>query len=248
MMKGRAELFGKAPLAKAVAEQPKEAAEYACYLAYTALTATPVILEKLQEFDMIRLFWDMEMPLVYTLYDMQEVGIRVNAQELRHTARSFMCASWSWKKRSMRTPGRNLTSIPRSSSASFCFLKIKAPGRKENQERIFHGGGRAGEAGAQSPDRSEDSEIPAACEIKIDLCGRTGKLYSGGMAGSMEPSTRRSRRPVASAAPILNLQIYSGAHGAWAAPSQGVYRARGRCFDRRRLFTDRAARACGDGG
>ena len=133
MMKGRAELFGKAPLAKAVAEQPKEAAEYACYLAYTALTATPVILEKLQEFDMIRLFWDMEMPLVYTLYDMQEVGIRVNAQELKAYGEELYVRIVELEKEIYADAGEEFNINSPKQLGVILFEKLKLPGGKKTK-------------------------------------------------------------------------------------------------------------------
>ena len=54
-----------------------------CYEAYTAFASVKPLNEKLEEAGMRHLFTDVEMPLVFTLFDMEQAGIRVEANELR---------------------------------------------------------------------------------------------------------------------------------------------------------------------
>ena len=77
------ERFGKTPLRTAVSEQEEKILEYACYLSYTAWKAWPQIEKKLEELQMTALFNEIEMPLVYTLFDMQQEGVRVDAESLK---------------------------------------------------------------------------------------------------------------------------------------------------------------------
>ena len=58
-------------------------AEKACYEAYTAYAAAPVLKKKLEETGMDRLFREIEMPLVFTLYDMEQAGVKVEAEALK---------------------------------------------------------------------------------------------------------------------------------------------------------------------
>ena len=58
-------------------------AEKACYEAYTAYAAAPVLDTKLKEAGMDRLFYDIEMPLVFTLFDMEQTGVRIEAEALK---------------------------------------------------------------------------------------------------------------------------------------------------------------------
>lgn len=53
------------------------------YAALTTWKRVPGLLEKLDESGMRKLFDEIEMPLVFTLYDMEQAGIRVNAEELK---------------------------------------------------------------------------------------------------------------------------------------------------------------------
>lgn len=52
------------------------------YAALTTWKKVPGLLEKLDETGMKKLFDEIEMPLVFTLYDMEQAGIRVNGEEL----------------------------------------------------------------------------------------------------------------------------------------------------------------------
>ena len=53
------------------------------YAALTTWKKVPELLEKLEETGMRKLFDEIEMPLVFTLYDMETAGIRVNGEELK---------------------------------------------------------------------------------------------------------------------------------------------------------------------
>jgi DNA polymerase-1 len=79
----QSELFGKTKLSVAMAEKQEEFTSFCCYQAFSACKAAPLIIEALQAADMYKLFCEIEMPLVYTLYDMENRGIRVNRKELK---------------------------------------------------------------------------------------------------------------------------------------------------------------------
>lgn len=55
----------------------------ACYEAFTAYAASSVLWDKLKEYQMDRLFTDIEMPLIFTLYDMEKNGVKVEAKALK---------------------------------------------------------------------------------------------------------------------------------------------------------------------
>ncbi|MCD8015449.1 MAG: DNA polymerase I [Lachnospiraceae bacterium] len=83
MIPSRAELFGKNSMKKALEELPEEFIRYACRLALILRRAYPVMSERLESMGMKPLFEEIEMPLVFTLADMEREGIRVKAQELK---------------------------------------------------------------------------------------------------------------------------------------------------------------------
>lgn len=55
----------------------------ACYEAYTAYAGAKSLTEKMQADGMYHLFTDIEMPLVFTLFDMEQAGIQVEAEALK---------------------------------------------------------------------------------------------------------------------------------------------------------------------
>lgn len=56
---------------------------YACYNAYVLYKAKSVLVSKLKEEEMYELYYNVELPLTYALYDMEQVGIRVEAEALK---------------------------------------------------------------------------------------------------------------------------------------------------------------------
>jgi DNA polymerase-1 len=81
MVPSKTELLGK----KGFAETEKEEAvsTCACYIAYVAWAACEPLKKKLEEEQMMELYRQIEMPLIYTLYDMEQAGIRVQADALK---------------------------------------------------------------------------------------------------------------------------------------------------------------------
>ena len=81
------ELIGKKPEALETLMDTEEgfrkAVRFACLCAQTALESRGTLIEKLRETDMLRLFEEIEMPLVFTLYEMEKAGITVRGDELR---------------------------------------------------------------------------------------------------------------------------------------------------------------------
>lgn len=60
-----------------------EEAQKCLYEAYTAFSAKESLLNKLKETQMDTLFFDIEMPLVFTLYQMEQNGVKVEAPALK---------------------------------------------------------------------------------------------------------------------------------------------------------------------
>lgn len=80
---GYAERFGKNTM-KTVAElMPETFREYMAEMSYEAWFAFPVLDRKLLELGMDQLYREIELPLTLTLYEMEQRGILVNAEELK---------------------------------------------------------------------------------------------------------------------------------------------------------------------
>ncbi len=78
-----AELFGKDKLTKVLEEKTGVFRIYGGYSSYVLYQSMPVLLAHLQETGMEDLYRTMEMPLVWTLFGMEQEGVRVDAQALK---------------------------------------------------------------------------------------------------------------------------------------------------------------------
>lgn len=74
------ELLGKEDFGS---EDEKAVKNAACYGTYTCLEGKAKLEEKLKENGMWDLFKEIEMPLVYTLYDMEKAGIKADGEALK---------------------------------------------------------------------------------------------------------------------------------------------------------------------
>ena len=81
MVPSRTELLGKAGFS----DQSDEEAvtQCACYMGYTAWASLEPLKARLKDMGMEELYQNIEMPLVYALYDMEQEGILVEADELK---------------------------------------------------------------------------------------------------------------------------------------------------------------------
>ena len=64
-------------------DEKMEPVQRALYEAYTAFASQRILLKKLEEAQMGELFFDIEMPLVFTLYQMEQNGVKVEAPALK---------------------------------------------------------------------------------------------------------------------------------------------------------------------
>lgn len=64
-------------------DEQKDDSTSVCYEAYTAYAAAPVLEKRLEEEGMKSLFEQIEMPLVFTLFDMEKAGVKVEAEALK---------------------------------------------------------------------------------------------------------------------------------------------------------------------
>lgn len=79
----QAEILGKGSIREFLKLKKEESTAFFCNHACTAQKAAPLVLEELKRKGMDSLYNNIEMPLVYTLFDMEQRGIRVNREELK---------------------------------------------------------------------------------------------------------------------------------------------------------------------
>ncbi len=77
------QLFGKVPMETAFAEKEEELVRYASYCALVNTLAYPLLKQELKKIRSLSLFEEIEMPLLFTLNEMEQCGILVKRQALK---------------------------------------------------------------------------------------------------------------------------------------------------------------------
>ncbi len=83
MLSDKKQLFGKKTLSEAMDSQREEFLSYVCYMSYTCFRSYEKLKTALKQNGMLKLFYEMEMPLTYVLYDMEKAGIIARADALK---------------------------------------------------------------------------------------------------------------------------------------------------------------------
>ncbi|MCI8327342.1 MAG: DNA polymerase I [Lachnospiraceae bacterium] len=83
MIPSKQDLLAKEKLSEARTNHPEEFLKYICYLAYVPWKTKETLLSELEKAGMRELYEKIELPLVYTLFDMEKEGVRVDAKELQ---------------------------------------------------------------------------------------------------------------------------------------------------------------------
>lgn len=132
-MQGYQELFGKLS-AREAWEQKKEA--YIAYLmneAAVAYRAYGSLSEKLENTEMDRLFYEMEMPLSYVLFGMEKEGIRLKPEELKHYGDTLAERMQVLEQEIYRQAGREFNINSPKQLGEVLFDEMKLPGGKKTK-------------------------------------------------------------------------------------------------------------------
>mgnify|MGYP001058594866 CR=1 FL=1 len=127
------DLFGKMGLVEAYDTKPKEFTSYACYCAYIAYTCAPLLKDKLEEKGMLKLFQEIEMPLIFTLYDMECRGIGVNREALKEYGDHLQVGIDSLEKQIYEQVGETFNINSPKQLGIILFEKLRLPFAKKTK-------------------------------------------------------------------------------------------------------------------
>lgn len=113
----------------------KKSEEYVrvCYEAYTAWEASGIMLSKLKEMRMDKLFTEIEMPLVFTLYDMERNGIRAEGEALHIYSSQLGAKIAELEKEIYAQAGEEFNINSPKQLGSILFETLKIPGGKKTK-------------------------------------------------------------------------------------------------------------------
>ena len=133
MIPSRKDILGKKTTAQLLAEEPQAILRSFCYEAYTAWKAAPVLEEKLKEKEMTALFKEIEMPLVFVLYDMEEEGIAIDGKALRDYGQELKTSIEKLEAQIYEEAGEQFNINSPKQLGVILFEKMQLPGGKKTK-------------------------------------------------------------------------------------------------------------------
>lgn len=116
-----------------IIEEKAEPYVKACYEAYTAYAASDVLLTKLQEAQMEHLFTEIEMPLVFTLYDMERNGVKAEGEALKIYSEQLGSRIVQLETEIYEEAGEKFNINSPKQLGVILFEKLKLPGGKKTK-------------------------------------------------------------------------------------------------------------------
>ena len=114
-------------------ELKEDECKLACYRAYIAWKAMPVIAEQLKEQGMDKLFYEVEMPLVFVLYDMECEGICMDANALKEYSKELEGSIVELEKRIHEAAGEEFNINSPKQLGVILFEKLGLPNGKKTK-------------------------------------------------------------------------------------------------------------------
>ncbi len=127
------EIFGKSKLPPVSAMVPEKAAAYAGHVAYVALKAREILERDLKETQMEDLFRQVELPLAYTLADMEEAGIEVAKDTLVEYGQRLQLRIREVEEKIYQQAGESFNLNSPKQLGEILFGKLQLPGGKKTK-------------------------------------------------------------------------------------------------------------------
>lgn len=127
------DLLEKIPVGKALLSGNKKAGICACYYAYAVQKAADVLKKKLEETKMWQLFLTVEMPLIYSLFHMEQTGIKVKRTALKEYGDKLKVKISALEKQIYAECGEAFNINSPKQLGEVLFEKMQLPGGKKTK-------------------------------------------------------------------------------------------------------------------
>lgn len=130
---GYAEIFGKKTLMQAIEEMPQEMCAFACYEAYICSKVAKMQCNTLQEKQMDTLYREIELPLIFTLADMELQGIAMDAPALAEYGQRLAERLTALEQKIYEEAGEEFNINSPKQLGIILFEKMEMPGAKKTK-------------------------------------------------------------------------------------------------------------------
>ncbi|MDF2542164.1 MAG: polA [Herbinix sp.] len=129
----REDLLGKSSYKEAIEQNRKALEACACYGAYIAYRSVDKLTKLLKDAGMEQLFNEIEMPLIFTLYDMEVRGIKVNKEELKEYGNHLEISITALEKEIYELAGETFNINSPKQLGVILFEKLRLPFGKKTK-------------------------------------------------------------------------------------------------------------------
>lgn len=128
------EIFPKTKKSETPSDEiPENILKYACYNAYVAYKAKDALTEKLKETEMFDIYNNVEIPLTYALYDMEQAGIMVAGDKLKEYGERLKTGIEALEKDIFAEAGHEFNINSPKQLGEILFGEMQLPGGKKTK-------------------------------------------------------------------------------------------------------------------
>lgn len=129
----RADLLAKEDLGDALWKGEKNAVDCVCYMGYTAWKAAVPLAEQLKDTGMYSLYTEIEMPLIYSLFHMEQEGVKVERAELKEYGDRLKVGIAKLEQEIYQETGREFNINSPKQLGEILFEQMELPGGKKTK-------------------------------------------------------------------------------------------------------------------
>jgi DNA polymerase-1 len=129
----KTELIGKSSFKRVLEENKEKAVSCICYMSYVALKCHDLLHESLVKENMDKLFYEIEMPLIYSLFHMEEAGIRVERERLKEYGDRLKVRIAELEQKIYEETGETFNINSPKQLGEVLFDRMKIPGGKKTK-------------------------------------------------------------------------------------------------------------------
>ncbi|MEY8351943.1 DNA polymerase I [Lachnospiraceae bacterium 54-53] len=129
----KAALLGKGTMKRGLEENREKAVSCVCHMAYVAWKCGDKLREDLRKTGMEKLFYEIEMPLIYSLFHMEEAGIQVERERLKEYGDRLKVRIAQEEEKIYRETGETFNINSPKQLGEVLFDHMKLPGGKKTK-------------------------------------------------------------------------------------------------------------------
>ncbi len=129
----KADLIGKSSIGRALEEKRDSAVACVCYMSYTAYKGGEVLRNELKQSGMETLYYEIELPLVYSLFSMESAGIKVERDRLKEYGDRLKVRILELEQKIYEETGENFNINSPKQLGEILFDHMKIPGGKKTK-------------------------------------------------------------------------------------------------------------------